>query len=249
MPGQLDICNQALSVVGTRSTIASLTEASNEAQQCSLHYDTILTGLLRLHRWSFARRQMSLALLCAASGTPENPSGTPPFPVQPWNYSYAYPNDCVRVRSVFNPYRAYPASQNGIPTINNLSTITNNSTFQIPFQIAVDKDSAGNTIKVILTNQQQAQLIYTMEVTDPNLWDSDFSDAMVYTLAARLCGPLTGNTNLIQVFLRTAQDAIVRARVDDSNESPTPAEHIPDWISARDFSADPVFDFTGTLIP
>ena len=76
---QVTVCNRALSVIGTRSTIASLTESSIEAQACNLHFEPACRALLRLAPWSFARYQANLALIAAAGDTPENPNNAPPF--------------------------------------------------------------------------------------------------------------------------------------------------------------------------
>ena len=53
---EVDICNEALSVMGSRSTIASLTENSAEAIQCNLRYETVRDQLLRLAPWAFAKK-------------------------------------------------------------------------------------------------------------------------------------------------------------------------------------------------
>ncbi len=71
---QVTVCNRALSVIGTRSTIASMTEQSTEAIACNLHFESACRALLRLAPWSFARYQTNLALIAAAGGTPENPN-------------------------------------------------------------------------------------------------------------------------------------------------------------------------------
>ena len=221
MPGQVDICNRALSIVGTRSTIVSMTEASNEAQQCLIHYEPVLEGLLRLHLWSFARKQMTLALICSAWGTPENPSSTLPIPLLPWQYEYTYPPDCVRVRSIYlDPVLASAGAQ------------------PVAFALSSDTDLSGNMIRVVLTNQSQAIVIYTARVTDPNMWDAEFQEAFVYLMASRLCGPLTGDKGLTQTYLQAAQQSILQARLTDGTETPTSAEHIPDWIQTRGFSSD-----------
>jgi hypothetical protein len=54
MTSEVEICNRALDKVGTRSTIASLTEASNEAKICNLivsaptRDETLGNGVLEL---------------------------------------------------------------------------------------------------------------------------------------------------------------------------------------------------------
>ena len=84
MPTDTDIANMALSRLGTRATIADLTENSTEARQINLWYATVRDELQSLVDWNFNR--VSLAL--AAAGTP---------PAR-WASSYAYPSDCLRMR-------------------------------------------------------------------------------------------------------------------------------------------------------
>ena len=82
MTSEVDICNRALSRLGTRATIADLAENSTEARTCSIWYAATRDWLLRAHDWNFARRQVALADL-----------GTPPTG---WDYRYALPADCLR---------------------------------------------------------------------------------------------------------------------------------------------------------
>jgi len=85
MPTDVDIANMALSRLGTRATIASLTENSTEARAISTWYTAIRDDLLRAADWNFSRVYLSLAT-----------SGTPP---DRWAYSYAYPSDCLKIWS------------------------------------------------------------------------------------------------------------------------------------------------------
>jgi hypothetical protein len=261
MASQIDICNRSLSIVGTRSTIASLTESSAEAVQCGLHYVSVLRGLLRVHTWGFARKQIVGAMISAAAGTPENPNGIAPFPLYPWQYEYAWPQDCVRLRRLEWPN---PATVPGFSTLDwagnyppldqGARRIMRNQGAHPspPFVISTDQDSAGNTIKVILTNLEQATIIYTADIEDPNMWDTEFTEAFVYILAARLCGPLTGDKNLTKIYLQEARDAILQARLVDSTESPAKPEHTPDWIRVRgnpeyEELGIPLFEFPGPI--
>src|SRR5258706_8457195 len=57
------IANLALSAIGTRSTIISMSENSAEAQTIALHYTNVRDELLRDAHWNFARKQVNLALL------------------------------------------------------------------------------------------------------------------------------------------------------------------------------------------
>ncbi|WP_425066974.1 hypothetical protein [Reyranella sp.] len=84
MPADTDIGNMALSRLGTRATIADLTENSTEARQINLWYATVRDELQSLVDWNFNRVTQALAA-----------SGTPPAR---WSASYAYPSDCLRMR-------------------------------------------------------------------------------------------------------------------------------------------------------
>lgn len=83
MPTDADIGNMALSRLGTRATIASLTENSAEARALNTWYATIRDDLLRAADWNFNRVYLDLA-----------ESGTPPVR---WYYSYAYPSDALKI--------------------------------------------------------------------------------------------------------------------------------------------------------
>lgn len=121
--------------------------------------------MLRLHMWSFARRQVSIALLGAAKGTTENPSGTERVSLAPWSYEYLLPNDCLRVRQILQNVGGASA---------------------VPYALSGDTDDAGNAVKVILTNQPQAVLIYTARITDTDMHDPEFEEALVYALGSKL---------------------------------------------------------------
>ncbi len=79
----VDICNRALSRLGTRATIQALDENSTEARTVSIWYAATRDTLLRAHDWNFARRRVALARL----GT--GPTG--------WAFRYALPMDCIRL--------------------------------------------------------------------------------------------------------------------------------------------------------
>jgi len=171
-------------------------------------------------------------MIRAGGGTPENPNGTPPLPLYPWNYEYAWPQDCVRFRRIEVPPAQPGAANSPVPGNVGFSGYGGAGPTP-PFAISLDTDAVGNTIKVILTNQQRAIFVYTAHSPVPDMWDADFTEAFVYTLAARLCGPLTGDKNLTKIYLQEAQNAVLQARLVDATESPARPEHMPDWIRAR----------------
>lgn len=104
---------------------------------------------------------------------------------------------------------------------------------QIPFQVAYATDSTGNPLTIILTNQTQAQLVYTVNQPNPQIWDSDFTSAIVASLAAYLVPALSLNLSLMAAQIKTAETIIGNARARDGNEGSTVQDHIPDFIRAR----------------
>lgn len=74
-------------------TISSLTEESNEARACNLHYATALDELLREFNWPFARRYATLSLIEEADAQPWS---------EQWSYMYGLPVDAIAVRRILN---------------------------------------------------------------------------------------------------------------------------------------------------
>lgn len=103
------VANRALSSFGNRSTIASLSEQSNEAIQANMWFNDARDELLRMAPWDCAFNSNLLALITATPGTPENPSSLPAqwnktLPVPPWAYEYQYPADCLRACYIIPQY-------------------------------------------------------------------------------------------------------------------------------------------------
>ena len=61
MASVIEICNRALSNIGNSRSINSLTEASKEAGQCSLHFDACRDAALADFDWNFATKRLALA--------------------------------------------------------------------------------------------------------------------------------------------------------------------------------------------
>ncbi len=90
MTADVDICNQALGVVGAQ-TIVSLDEASAGAAACQRLYPLARDALLALHDWRFATARQVLAPL-------DEP------PPSDWQLVYALPSDCLRARYLESPF-------------------------------------------------------------------------------------------------------------------------------------------------
>lgn len=89
------ICNFALGYVGASRQISSLTESSQEAVNCNLHYDQARKELLKEMTWPFATRYRILGMV-------------EQDPTVEWGYSYRYPSNCLRVRRILTGTRNDP---------------------------------------------------------------------------------------------------------------------------------------------
>jgi hypothetical protein len=246
MPSEIDIANQALSMLGTRSTIASLTEDSNEARAIATWIEQVRDEVSRAAPWNCVKNFNNLALVCAAPGTPENPTqganqwtkGTPP---PPWAYEYRYPADCLRPLYIIPQFMTGFASGVPITTAVTGGQLSFWNGPPVRFLVTLDQldpssglpSATGTDAKVILTNQENAILAYNKRVTDPNVMDSQFTAAWAAALAGRLVFQLMGDKALANMKLQEANSLIMAARATDGNEGLTINNVTPDWIRFR----------------
>lgn len=218
MASEIDLCNRALSEIGTRSTISSFSEGSEESIQCALWYDKLRQMLLRAAPWGFARELVTLSALGSAS------AGTSQYP---WPYMYAHPTEALRVR-----YILPPTPPVGDQTMFDLFQQQGPSRHN-RFIISGARNALLQPIKVVLATLKDAQAVIISDVTDVSLFDPSFDVALSALLSFKLCIPLSGNVAMRQDFRATAESMITAARVADGNEAMPTTDHTPDWISAR----------------
>lgn len=243
----IQIANMALLAAGARSTIAAFNEKSTEARYANMYYAQTRDSLLRGAHWNFARSLKYLTLLLAAPGTPENTTqgsgvwrpGVDPQP--PYAYEYEYPPDCELMRYI-SPQLPLGNSLTGIPLFSVPSWMPwPNVTLQPQkFQVGLDAID-GNQKKVVLTNQETAIAVYTTRVTNMQLWDPMFADAMISALASRLVIPLSGKAATAKALAGQAMNTLMEARKSDGNEGITftaDTTRPPDWIRIRGYAGD-----------
>jgi hypothetical protein len=222
----IQIANLALDCIGARATISSFTEASAEARLLSRQYEQARDDVLAAAHWNFARRQLALTLL--KDGTLSPPDDVP----APWTYEYAYPTDCIGARYIMPAFTNAAATSIFGPDFSSSSSVEPQSP-AVPFMVSTDLDTDGNPTKVILTNQPQAVLVYTMRVTNPLLFDSSFVRALANYLGAMICLPLSGDKALARMAFQVADNTSKEARRTNGNEGPTVNDVMPDWLRAR----------------
>lgn len=108
-------------------------------------------------------------------------------PKKRWAFRYMYPSDCVKARYIENP-----AGVDADP---------------VPFRVELSDDSSQKTI---VTDQEDAVLIYTARVQNPALYSPFFIDFLATVLASRIAWTLSGKQFLVDKY---SQEAEVMSRV------------------------------------
>jgi len=236
----VDVANMALDNIGAGLSITSLAPPLPlpNAAVVARHYQPKIDALFRAAHWNCARRQVALTVLRAASGTPENPTGSGPQPPRPWLYEYAYPSDCLAVRFLLpDP----PAVLNGTAPIfpGNIGAIQGCLPAEgWKFVVGIDSDpnkpnDPAAQIKVILTDLQYADAVYTARIANPDLWDPHFLQAGTATLGAWLVNPVSMNREILKDQVQIASMILNQARISDGNEGFESVDHLPDWMRVR----------------
>lgn len=236
MADELNISNRALLAVGARTYVSSInpSDGSVEGDAISTLWTSTFEQLGRAAHWNCLTRQVTLSLLQAAQGTPENPDGTNlSLPPSPWLYAYTYPSDSLAIRFITPSFSTSDGGSVPATTTNNSAGSWIPSQGQIPYAISTILDLNNASITVILTNQSQAQAVYTVNQPNPAGWDSLFQEAMVASLGAFLVPALSLNIALMDRCVKQAEVAIGIARARDGNEGVTTMDHLPDWMQAR----------------
>ena len=172
-----DVLNLTLTRIGYRGDrVGSLYEGSVAAKLCLDIYAQTRDQMLRDGDWGFAERVVNLTLLKSA------PAGGyfPPAvwdgnvnPPPPFFFEYAYPDDCLKVRSI-----------KSVPLF-----VMEWDPQPVVFTIENDKYYTPSR-KVILCNIPSAMLIYTGSITDPQMWEADFVDLFSAELGRKLAPSL-----------------------------------------------------------
>lgn len=249
-----DIVNRALDAIGRSDmVIGDIEEGTDGAQPALRAYDPALRQLLRAAHWNFARKMVPLVLLADASGQTAD-VGTQVLP--PWVYEYAYPDDCMKARflpqNYLNPNQASSVPQTsaqesqppyGVGMRLTPAPFLVSSDFQYPvnqqsnWQEGVGTSPAGRI--VVLTNVQQAQLVYTALMPFPSMWDPLFEQALVDLLSVRLSPALAKDDRSGLAKTKAAEErlrqSLTIARAQSANEGsyPQTTDNIPDFIRIR----------------
>lgn len=129
-------------------------------------------------------------------------------PPDNWGYRYQYPATCLRAQKIVDEL-AYSDGD------------------AIPFKVRASSD--GRT-KTILTDQDNAILMFTINQESTELFDPEFVQAFSFYLAHRIAFAITGKVALVDKMRERFTEAVMFAEASNANETvdrkPREAEHI-----------------------
>ena len=136
-----------------------------------------------------------------------------------WAYAYAYPADCLMLRAMVVPGSRYMGTENAVP-----------------FEV---QNVAG--VKAIVTDQMNAEIIYTCRVEDLNLWDPLAISALAYLIGSEVAMPLAIQSALAQAARQGYAQALMAAAGADANESHQGPLPDCEFVRARGLTPDPYY--------
>lgn len=126
-----------------------------------------------------------------------------------WTYRYAYPTDCLAAR--------YIATASGVEDA-------------IPFEVVLSTDRAS---KNILTNITPVCLVFTANISDPNLFSGSFTEALSWKLGAEVGPSLGASAKNIKAANDGFTTAVQQASVHSVKEGENRAERESGYVEAR----------------
>jgi len=171
----------AISRVGVRQRIASITEASEEARLCSLNWDLVVAKTLCQYPWGFAGRRSALAII------EENPNVE-------WLFRYAMPVDCESPRYIQGAGRNLPNELRVRWQVEGDGTAERSS-------ILTDEAEAV----LVYTTNAVATNLYPAHFVDLLVWNLACELAMPLVAKVEVAGLCINAARTALLYARTAQ--------------------------------------------
>lgn len=126
-----------------------------------------------------------------------------------WDYMYAFPSGALAIREILPRITGQPQNE---------------------YEVALN---AAGSAKVILCDIDDAEVAYTSDVTEPELFDPQFVEALSWKLGSLLALPITGSVQIKQAAETMFRNVLNSALTSDGSEGQ--AEEAPEasWIRAR----------------
>ena len=146
-------------------------------------------------------------------------AGDPPAE---WGYKYGYPSDCLKARYIVPAGLRNPRNDQ-----------------RVPFEVAND-----GGLRVIYTNMETAELVYTYRVTDPTLFDAMFASSVAYLLGSEIAMPLSVKSDVARASLAAYEREVQKAAAHSMDEQQEGPEPVSELITVRDGYSGQVTVFT-----
>lgn len=129
-----------------------------------------------------------------------------------WAYVYTLPPDCIAPRYIYPGIESPGKGQ------------------EIPFRIESSRDLQA---RVLLTNYEDAELVYTARITEPPRWDSLFAEALAMKLASDLAFGLAKKPVLGRELLIAYHQALAQAHASAANQNTPSAQPYSEFELGR----------------
>lgn len=210
-----DICNLALTFIGhteyleevspASGSTASTTDETEAGRIADQNYVDTLKLVLRAFNWPFAtERQRPAQIDDTTLALGEVPGD--------WTYAYMYPVEWVKLR------RIYPGVRNP------------RDDQETPH--AIERDATLEA-RIILTDDDEPELVGTAFVDDPTQYPSDFVNALAWALAIKFAAGLRKDVKTTQLAAAGYASALGEAAANARLESPGDRLPDPEWIANR----------------
>lgn len=234
---QVIIMNMALAHINKRQ-ITSPTEISEEARKCSLFYHRARRSMLRACDWNFAAVNQGLALIQSVADADFDPTWAALQNVIPgFNYMYAQPSSCLRVRKLYNPvvpgsiYSQGPFFDSaGNPIESVTGDQGRDSGDRVKFRLV---RAPKNNVMGIATDLKSAWTEFTFDITDESQFDDIFVEAFALELALRICPSLTADQDTLRDVALMRKEAVDEAKRVNGDEGPEDQPQMSNYERVR----------------
>jgi hypothetical protein len=188
---EVRICNRALARIGQTQQITSLDQANSAARACKALFADSRDATLEAHDWPFARRRATLAAIA------DGERGS-------FAFAYTLPDDCISPRFIEPAISADDVDDDQV-LVDPTGVMSGGR--PVPFEL--EDDEALGT--VLLTDQEDAELVYTARVEAVPRWTANFLECLSMRLAADLALSVSKRPQLASMLEQKFEKAVARA--------------------------------------